>query len=181
MKITIFGGAQPKRSDPAYEEAFLLGSLLGAAGHTVLTGGYMGTMEAASRGAAEGGGHVIGVTCEEIETWRKTEPNPWVQEEWHYDTLRERLFSLIDNCDAAIALPGGAGTMAEISLTWNMLIIQSLAPKPLILVGSAWQAVFTTFFANLGNYVTERDQTWLSFAPDVTSAARTIANLSLAE
>jgi uncharacterized protein (TIGR00730 family) len=179
MKITIFGGAQPKRSDAAYEEAFLLGRLLGAAGHTVLTGGYMGTMEAASRGAAEAGGHVVGVTCEEIETWRRTEPNPWVQEEWHYDTLRERLFSLIDNCDAAIALPGGAGTLAEISLTWNMLIIQSLAPKPLILVGPAWQAVFTIFFANLGNYVTERDQTWLSFAPDVSSAAQTIANLSL--
>jgi hypothetical protein len=60
-----------------------------------------------------------------------------------------------------------------------MLIIQSLTPKPLILVGPAWQAVFTIFFANLGNYVTERDQTWLSFAPDVSSAAQTIANLSL--
>lgn len=178
MKITVFGGAQPKRSDPAYEEAFQLGRLLGIAGHTVLTGGYIGTMEAVSRGAAEAGGHVVGVTCEEIETWRQLSPNPWVQEEWHYDTLRERLFSLIDNCEVAIALPGGAGTLAEISLTWNMLIIQSLPPRPLILVGPAWQAVFTAFFANLGDYVTERDQTWLTFAPDITAAVQKIASLS---
>ncbi|HEX7433715.1 MAG TPA: LOG family protein [Anaerolineaceae bacterium] len=178
MKITVFGGAQPKRSDPAYEEAFQLGRLLGIAGHTVLTGGYIGTMEAVSRGAAEAGGHVVGVTCEEIETWRQLSPNPWVQEEWHYDTLRERLFSLIDNCEVAIALPGGAGTLAEISLTWNMLIIQSLPPRPLILVGPAWQAVFTAFFANLGDYVTERDQTWLTFAPDIAAAVQKIASLS---
>jgi uncharacterized protein (TIGR00730 family) len=178
MKITVFGGAQPKPTDPAYEEAFQLGKLLGTSGHTVLTGGYIGTMEAVSRGVAESGGHVIGVTCEEIETWRKVGPNHWVQEEWRYDTLRERLFSLIDNCDAAIALPGGAGTLAEISLTWNMLIIQALAPKPLILVGPGWQSTFSAFFTSLGSYVTERDQTWLTFALDVNQAAQKIASLS---
>ncbi len=178
MNITIFGGSQPKRSDPAYEEAWQLGKLLGAASHTVLTGGYIGTMEAVSRGAAEAGGHVIGVTCNEIENWRQVGPNPWVQEEWRYDTLRERLFSLIDNCDAAIALPGGAGTLAEISITWNSLIVQSLPPRPLILVGPAWKNVFTGFFDHLGGYVTERDRAWLSFVPDVNTAAQAIANLA---
>ncbi len=178
MNITVFGGAQPKRSEPAYEQAYRLGKLLGAAGHTVLTGGYIGTMEAVSRGAAEAGGHVVGVTCEEIEAWRKVGPNPWVQEEWRYDTLRERLFSLIDNCDAAIAMPGGAGTLAEISLTWNMLIVEALPPRPLILVGPALQALFTSFFASLGEYVTPRDRTWLTFVADVDAAAEKIAGMN---
>ncbi len=178
MRITVFGGAQPKRSEPAYEEAFQLGRLLGAAGHTVLTGGYIGTMEAISRGAAETGGYVVGVTCEEIEAWRNIRPNPWVQEEWRYDTLRERLFSLIDNCDAAIALPGGAGTLAEISLTWNMLIVQALPPRPLILVGPAWQTIFSAFFTSLGDYVAPRDRGWLAFVPDGAAAAEKIAGMN---
>lgn len=178
MKITVFGGAQPKRSELAYEEAFQLGQRLGAAGHTVLTGGYIGTMEAVSRGAVEAGGHVVGVTCEEIEAWRNIRPNPWVQEEWRYDTLRERLFSLIDNCEAAIALPGGAGTLAEISLTWNMLIVQALPPRPLILVGPAWQAIFSTFFTNLGDYVAQRDRSWLSFVLNGEAAADKISALN---
>ena len=62
MNVTVFGGAQPKEGTPAYEEARELGSLLAQRKHAVLTGGYMGTMEAVSRGASEAGGHVIGVT-----------------------------------------------------------------------------------------------------------------------
>ncbi len=72
MNITVFGGAQPKEGTPAYEEARELGALLAQRGHAVLTGGYMGTMEAVSRGACEAGGHVIGVTCIDIEEWRKS-------------------------------------------------------------------------------------------------------------
>lgn len=74
MNIAVFGGSQPKEGDPAYAEAYELGSLLAQAGHTVLTGGYIGTMEAVSRGAAEAGGHVIGVTCEEIERCVRSKP-----------------------------------------------------------------------------------------------------------
>ena len=61
--VTIFGGSEPHAGEPAYEEARRLGELLAAAGFTVLTGGYIGTMEAVSRGANETGGHVIGITC----------------------------------------------------------------------------------------------------------------------
>ena len=57
MNVTVFGGAQPKEGTPEYEEARLLGGLLAQNGHAVLTGGYMGTMEAVSRGACEAGGH----------------------------------------------------------------------------------------------------------------------------
>src|SRR5512139_2410435 len=105
LNITVFGGSQPKEGDPAYREAFELGRLLAQAGHTVLTGGYIGTMEAVSRGANGAGGHVIGVTCEEIEKWRPVKPNRWVIEERRRSTLQERLTDLIKGCDAAIALP----------------------------------------------------------------------------
>ncbi len=91
MKITVFGGSNPLPGSPAYAEAYELGKLLALAGHTILTGGYIGTMEAVSRGANEAGGHVIGVTCTDIETWRGVGVNAWVQEERRFATLQERL------------------------------------------------------------------------------------------
>ncbi len=171
MRITVFGGAGPKPGESAYEDALQLGRLLGQAGHTVLTGGYIGTMEAISRGAAEAGGHVIGVTCQEIEAWRPIRANHWVQEERRFTTLRERLFALIEGCEAALALPGGAGTLAEISLTWNLLIIRVLPPRPLILIGPGWEEVFTLFNHTFPDYTTESQRQLVSFAPDVHTAA----------
>lgn len=166
MKISVFGSARPQPGQPDYETAYNLGRLIGQGGHTLLTGGYMGTMEAASRGAAEAGGHVIGVTCEEIERWRPTGANPWVGEEIRARTLVERIAILIRECDAAIALPGSAGTLAEISLFWNHLIIQAIPPKPLILVGAGWQNVFHTLFLEMDHLLAPNEQRWLIFAPD---------------
>src|SRR4030067_1311509 len=113
-RITVFGGSQPKPGEPVYQDALHLGKLLAQQGYILLNGGYIGTMEALSRGAAESGGHVIGVTCDEIEAWRKVKANAWVKEERRYPTIRERLMALIESWDAALALPGGAGTLTEI-------------------------------------------------------------------
>ncbi|HMU93398.1 MAG TPA: LOG family protein [Anaerolineales bacterium] len=170
MNITVFGGAQPKEGSQAYEEARELGSLLAQRGHAVLTGGYMGTMEAVSRGAHEAGGHVIGVTCIDIEEWRNSKPNQWVKEERRRQTLMERLMGLIEGCDAAMALSGGAGTLTEISLMWNLMIVESLPPRPLILVGSGWQSTFDQFFREFESYMPKHQRELLYFAKDVKTA-----------
>src|SRR5678816_3721819 len=122
MRVSVFGGAQPKEGEAAYTEALNLGRMLAERGHTVLTGGYIGTMEAVSRGANEAGGHVIGVTCEDIERWRPRTANQWVKEEIRKETLIERLHTLIHESDAAFALAGGAGTLTEVALMWLSLI-----------------------------------------------------------
>ena len=80
-QITVFGSSKPQPGDRDYDQALSLGKMLGQAGYTVLTGGYIGTMEAISRGAAEYGGYVIGVTCDEIESWRPVKPNSWIHQE----------------------------------------------------------------------------------------------------
>jgi uncharacterized protein (TIGR00725 family) len=174
MNITVFGGAQPKEGSSAYEEARLLGKNLAEHGHAVLTGGYMGTMEAVSRGASEAGGHVIGVTCMDIEAWRDTRPNRWVKEERRQKSLIDRLNGLITGCDTAIALPGGAGTLAEISLMWNLMIVESLPPKPLILIGSGWQSTFDQFFKEFNSYMPLHQRELLYFADDVKTAVERI-------
>jgi uncharacterized protein (TIGR00730 family) len=174
MKVSVFGGSQPKEGDTAYAEAIELGKLLAQRGHTVLTGGYIGIMEAVSRGACEAGGHVIGVTCEDIEAWRKIKANDWVMEEIRKKTLIERLHTLIHESDAALALPGGPGTLTEISVMWNLMIVESLHRRPLILIGDGWQSVFDQFFKGLDNYVPARQREILSFAKDVHTAVEMI-------
>jgi hypothetical protein len=172
MKISVFGGSQPKENDSAYSEAMALGRLLAVRGHTVMTGGYIGTMEAVSRGASEAGGHVIGVTCAEIERWRNTKANRWVKEEWKRETLLERLQLLIRECDAAMALPGGPGTLAEITLMWNQMIVESMHRRPLILIGDGWQSVFGQVFTRLAEYTPNSQRGLLSFASDGETAVQ---------
>ncbi len=72
--------------------------------------------------------------------------NQWVKEEIRKKTLIERLHTLIHESDAALALPGGAGTLTEISLMWNLMIVESLHRRPLILIGDGWQSTFDQFF-----------------------------------
>jgi uncharacterized protein (TIGR00725 family) len=172
MKITVFGGASPKPDDTAYLEAYHLGKILGKAGHIVLTGGYIGTMEAVSKGANEVGAHVIGVTCEEIENWRPITANKWVHEEIRCHTLLERLFLLIDQCDIAIALPGGVGTLAEIAVLWNHMIIDAVKKKKLILIGEGWKNIFDNFISFQGDYLSSVDKSMIHFAknPDTIIA-----------
>lgn len=170
--VTIFGGSQTNPGEQGYEAARRLGRLLAEAGWTVITGGYMGTMEAASRGANEAGGHVIGITCDEIEAYRRVGHNAWVKEERRYSTLRERIHALIEASDAALALPGGPGTLAEVSSMWNHLLIGAVPPRPLILIGPGWQETMQLFVRNFSTYIPAAQQHWLQFAADVDVAVK---------
>jgi uncharacterized protein (TIGR00730 family) len=177
FRVTVFGGSKPKPGEKAYEQGIRLGRLLGKAGFIVLTGGYIGTMEAVSRGTAEAGGRVIGVTCDEIESWRPVKPNPWVMEEMRFLTLRNRLNALIDNCDAAIALPGGIGTLAEVTVMWAQLQIGAIEPRPLILIGEGWETTVNTFYNALGDYIAEGDRKSLFLTQNVDTAVQYLQSL----
>lgn len=167
MKIAIFGGSSPLPDSQAYQFAYRLGATLAKSGHTVITGGYMGTMEASSKGAAETGGHVIGITCKEIERWRSQSHNPWVQEEWKLETLQDRMIKLMDSCDAAIALPGGPGTLAEITLMWNRIQIEASPLVPILLVGEEWKKIFSLFYRELNGYITPSSIETLKFVNSI--------------
>lgn len=167
MKITVFGGSSPREESTDYQFAYQLGAALASHGHVVLTGGYMGTMEAASKGAAEAGGHVIGVTCQEIENWRNVGCNAWVTEELRQVSLIERINVLINLCDTAIALPGGPGTLAEFVLMWNLMQINSIPIRPLILVGKGWRNTITTFYHEQSNFISTPLQQLLTFADTI--------------
>jgi len=175
MHVTVFGGSAPKTESPEYQQAYRLGQLLGSHGHTALTGGYIGTMEAVSRGCAEAGGHVIGVTCDEIESWRPVSPNPWVLEEMRFPTIHQRLLALINHCEAAIALPGGVGTLAEIAMMWNQLQTKAISARPLVLVGSGWQNTFAALLNGQQSYIPQEHRSYLTFADTIETAYQSIS------
>ena len=143
--ISVFGSAAPEPGSAVYERARQTGRLLAESGFAVATGGYSGVMSGVSQGAAEAGGHVIGVTSGMIESFRPMPPNQWVVEERKYDTLRERLMHLVLNNDGIIALPGGIGTLSEIALAWSLLQVGEMPQRPLVLVGKLWQDTMNAF------------------------------------
>lgn len=173
--VAVFGSAAPRPGSAAYEDARQLGQLLAEAGFAVATGGYSGTMAAASQGASEAGGHVIGVTSRQIEQYRPMGPNEWVAEEVKYDTLRDRLTHLVIHNDGMVALPGGVGTLAEVALAWSWLQVGEISPRPLVLLGQAWRDTIWTYAA--GERIAMRDMDLLYFAASPETA---VAHIKLA-
>lgn len=143
--IAVFGSSQPQPGSEEYAEARYVGRLLGEAGFTVMTGGYGGTMAAVSQGAADVGGHVIGVTSKRIEEYRPMPPNEWVVDEIRFDTQRDRLLHLVFNNDGMIALPGGIGTLSEVALAWSMLQTGEMPERALVLLGHLWRETILTY------------------------------------
>jgi uncharacterized protein (TIGR00725 family) len=132
--ITVFGSSRPREDHADYEQARLLGRLLGQAGFAVCSGGYGGVMEAVSRGAKESGGKTYGVTAE----FFKRQANAFVDTEIRVKTWQERLFELVRVADGLVACKGGTGTLAELAVAWEMLNKSVIGSKPLVVLGEFW-------------------------------------------
>ena len=162
--VTVFGSNAPKEGEADYEQARALGRELARSGYVVATGGYFGTMEAASRGAKETGGHVIGVTASVFDDLRLT-VNPYLDEEIKFPTLFQRLHYLVTFADAWVALPGGIGTLSEVALTWSLMQVGEVARQPFIVVGSIWHELLEKFSGT--GYVNEKYRELILYAADV--------------
>lgn len=169
MRVTVFGSARLGEGQAEYDDARKLGRILAERGDVIVSGGYGGLMEAVSRGAHEAGGRVVGVT---VAPWiGRISPNPYLSEEISAQTLYERLEALIES-DGLIALPGGAGTLGEIALAWNLRQMDLTPAKPVILVGSAWRRVVETFAANL--IINEHDLAMLTLVDTIEGAVEAL-------
>ena len=135
--ITVFGSSRPQPGSQAYETAQALGAALAKSGFVVANGGYGGTMEAAARGAREAGGATIGVTAEAF----RSKANPWIEKEIRVQDWQARLFKLIELGAGYVALPGGTGTLVELSVVWEWVNKGFIEPRPLVLLGDYWLPV----------------------------------------
>src|ERR687893_2761503 len=168
--VTIFGGAKCAEDSEEYAQARRVGQLLAEGGFTICTGGYLGVMEAASRGARERGGRVLGIVMNQF----KSEPNRYLTDKVASAHFYERLQNLILRSVGFVAVRGGAGTVTELSLVWNKLQTRVIEPRPLVLLGSCWPPVIEAFRANL--IVSEQDISLLDFARTPEEAVQIISD-----
>lgn len=166
--VTIFGGSRCSESDPEYALARRVGELLAEAGFVICTGGYLGVMEAASRGAREKGGRVLGIVLNQF----KAEPNRYLTDKVATAHFYDRLQHLIIRSIGFIALRGGMGTVTEVSLVWNKLQTRVIEPRPLVLLGDCWPPIVEAWRKHL--VVSENDARVLDFAQTAEQAVSII-------
>ena len=140
IKIAIFGSSRPLPGTERYEEARSVGSAIASAGWTLVSGGYRGIMEAASKGSKEAGGKTIGVTTAFLGS-RGFKPNEYVDTEIQTPTYAERLLRLTDISDGYVIMRGGSGTLTELFFSWELEKNKSIPPRPLILFGEQWKRI----------------------------------------
>lgn len=139
-RVALFGSSRDDLEPSMLQEAERLGRRLARAGFTLVSGGYGGLMRAAAQGAHAEGGTVVGVTAE----YNPDEhPNPYVTHEVRHADLLRRIRYLIESVDAFVVLPGGVGTLSELTAAWTMIKTQGWSHQapPLLLWHDPWAAI----------------------------------------
>lgn len=136
-RLTAFGSSRTSPEDPLFADVEALSRKLAESGWDGMTGGHQGMMAAFSQGITQGGGHVRGVTLERFPT----PPGNTLSEEVRARDFFDRMRVLIEDGDAYLVLPGGLGTLAELAMSWDLLAINVLEPRPLILYGGMWKEI----------------------------------------
>lgn len=141
--VTIFGSRFGDESQPDYQHARLLGQLLARGGHTVVTGGGPGIMEAANRGAFEAGGMSVGLNIHLPKM--DEEPNVYTNLSVTFQYFFARKVALVAASKCFVFFPGGFGTLDELT---EVLVLQQekkMPPAPIFLVDSAFWVKFDNF------------------------------------
>ena len=137
--VTIFGSARLPQDSKYCQMATELGGMLAKNGHAVITGGGPGIMEAASKGAYEIGGRVIGFN---IKLAHEQFPNPYLSECYTFEYFFARKVSLAMSAKVFVFFPGGFGTMDEVSEILCLMQENKMPRMPLFLIGTDYWAAF---------------------------------------
>lgn len=135
--ITVFGSSKPVEGDEEYNTALELGGMLGQNGFDVCTGGFLGIMEAVSRGASASGAEAIGVT---VDLWG-AKPNKYISKEIRCSSLFNRIEKLIETGDAYVILQGGTGTLLEFAAVWEFSNKGLMDHKPILCHSLLWKEI----------------------------------------
>ena len=141
--VTVFGSARFKEGHKYYEMAREVGKGISKLGFTVMTGGGPGIMEAANRGAREEGGRSVG--CNIIlpfEQKHNAYLDTWVNIRYFF--VRKVLLSKYSY--AYVVMPGGFGTLDELSEALTLVQTKKMLQFPIIVMGVEYHKNLREFF-----------------------------------
>ena len=144
--VTVFGSARVREGHPYYQLGIEMGKGLARLGFTVMTGGGPGLMEAANRGAREAGGRSVGVN---IVLPFEQEPNRYCDRlvTCRYFFVRKVL--LFKYSYAFVALPGGLGTLDELSEALTLIQTKTVLHFPVVLMGATYWRGFLALLEDM--------------------------------
>jgi len=140
--VTIYGSARFKEGHLYYELARSIAKALAENGFSVMTGGGPGVMEAANRGAKEGGGVSLG--CNIVLPFEQ-KLNPYVDTKVEFEFFFTRKVILRKNSVAYVLMPGGFGTMDEIFEVLTLIQTGKLPARPVVCMGKDYWKHLGTF------------------------------------
>jgi uncharacterized protein (TIGR00730 family) len=135
--VTIFGSARVNKDHRAYREAREVARLFGESGFTVITGGGPGVMEAANRGAQEGGGVSVGFN---IELPHEQYANPYLDVSLTFKHFYVRKTMFVKPAEGFVIFPGGFGTLDELFEALTLIQTGKVRQFPVVLFDSSYWA-----------------------------------------
>ena len=169
--VTIFGSARTHPDDPQYQLAQETARLLAEQGFAIITGAGPGIMEAANRGAEEGGGKTVGLNIGlPFEQFPNAYITPSLSFEFHYFFMRKLWFAHLAR--ALVIFPGGFGTLDEMMEMLTLMQTEKIDRRiPVLLYGTAyWKDVISFDALVRHGMIDPADLTLFKFADDPADA-----------
>ncbi|MDP1889416.1 MAG: TIGR00730 family Rossman fold protein [Gemmatimonadaceae bacterium] len=173
--VAFFGSARTAPDDPQYLAANETARLLAAQGFSIITGAGPGIMEAANKGAQEGGGHSVGCN---IELPFEQGSNPYCDTLVHFRYFFVRKTMFIKYSIGYVIFPGGFGTLDELFEALTLIQTGKISQFPLVLFGTHYWAGLVRWMQSrvLGEKkISQGDLNLLVITDDPKEAADVIA------
>jgi len=137
--VTIYGSAQLAADDRLYAETEEIARRLGALGFSIITGGGPGVMEAANKGAVEAGAKSVGLN---IELPEEQVCNAYATKSRTFHHFFVRKVMLVKYASAFVIMPGGLGTLDELTEVLTLIQTHKIRPFPVALFSSEYWGGF---------------------------------------
>jgi len=172
--VTIYGSARASPDDEQYAKTEEIARRLGEMGFSIITGGGLGLMEAANKGALEAGVKSIGLN---IELPEEQLANVYASLSITFNHFFVRKVMLVKYATAFIIMPGGLGTLDELTEVLTLMQTHKIKPFPVILFNSDYWKGFLEWlrtFTLAKSFISEEDLNLLIVCDDTDEVIETV-------